>query len=155
MDFGRPIPPSPEASAALLEAFAQRDIEWHPRREVYQLDPARNVALLRDGGEMAYDLFLAVPVHRAPAVAVEAGLTTDGWIPVDPLTFETSYPGVYAMGDVAAVGPRAPGYSRRAMRRSLRSTSRQRSAAPPARPATAVAGSVTSSSAPARSRWST
>jgi sulfide:quinone oxidoreductase len=108
MDFGRPIPPSPEASAALLEAFAERDIEWHPRREVYELDPARQVALLRDGGEMAYDLFLAVPVHRAPAVVVDAGLTSDGWIPVDPLTFETSYPGVYAMGDVAAVGtPRA------------------------------------------------
>ena len=66
MDFGRPIPPSPAASAALLEAFADRGIEWHPSREVYELDPARNVALLRDGGEMPYDLFLAVPVHRAP-----------------------------------------------------------------------------------------
>ena len=66
MDFGRPIPPSPAASAALLEAFADRGIEWHPSREVHELDPARSVALLRDGGEMPYDLFLAVPVHRAP-----------------------------------------------------------------------------------------
>jgi sulfide:quinone oxidoreductase len=108
MDFGRPIPPSPEASAALLEAFAARGIEWHPSREVHALDAARKVALLRDGGEMAYDLFLAVPLHRAPAVVVESGLTEDGWIPVDSLTFETAYPGVYAVGDVAAVGtPRA------------------------------------------------
>ncbi len=108
MDFPRPIPPSPEASAALLEAFAARDIEWHPGREVRELDPARRVALLRDGGELAYDLFLAVPIHRAPAVVVDSGLTKDGWIPVDPLTLETVYPGVYAMGDVAAVGtPRA------------------------------------------------
>ena len=108
IDFGRPIPPSPAASAALLEAFAERDIEWHASREVCELDPARKVAVLRDGGEMPYDLFLAVPVHRAPAVVVEAGLTKDGWIPVDPQTFETAYPGVYAMGDVAAVGtPRA------------------------------------------------
>lgn len=108
MDFERPIPPSPDASAAVLEAFAERSIEWHAKREVYELDAARRVARLRDGGEMPYDLFLAVPVHRAPAVVVEAGLTVDGWIPVDPLTFETSYPGVYAMGDVAAVGtPRA------------------------------------------------
>ena len=108
IDFGRPIPPSPAASAALLEAFAERDIEWHPSREVCELDTSRNVALLRDGGEMPYDLFLAVPVHRAPAVVVEAGLTKDGWIPVDAQTFETSYPGVYATGDVAAVGtPRA------------------------------------------------
>jgi sulfide:quinone oxidoreductase len=108
IDFGRPIPPSPAASAALLEAFAERDIEWHPSREVHELDTTRNVALLRDGGEMPYDLFLAVPVHHAPAVVVEAGLTKDGWIPVDTQTFETSYPGVYATGDVAAVGtPRA------------------------------------------------
>jgi sulfide:quinone oxidoreductase len=108
IDFPRPIPPSPAASAALLEAFAEREIEWHARREVYELDPARKVALLRDGGEMAYDLFLAVPVHRAPEVVVQAGLTTDGWIPIDPITFETAYPGVYALGDVAAVGtPRA------------------------------------------------
>jgi sulfide:quinone oxidoreductase len=108
MDFGRPIPPSPDASDALLQAFAERGIEWHPKREVYELDTARSVALLRDGGELPYDLFLAVPVHRAPTVVAEAGLTVDGWIPVDRLTFETSYPGVYAMGDVAAVGtPRA------------------------------------------------
>ena len=108
IDFGRPIPPSPAAPPRWCEAFAERDIEWHPSREVYELDTTRNVALLRDGGEMAYDLFLAVPVHRAPAVVVEAGMTKDGWIPVDAQTFETSYPGVYAMGDVAAVGtPRA------------------------------------------------
>ncbi len=41
-------------------------------------------------------------------MVIDAGLTVDGWIPVDRLTFETSYPGVYALGDVAAVGtPRA------------------------------------------------
>jgi sulfide:quinone oxidoreductase len=85
-----------------------RGIEWHPQREVCELDPSRNVAILRDGGEMAYDLFLAVPVHRAPTVVVESGMTVDGWIPVDPLTLETSFPGVWAVGDVAAVGtPRA------------------------------------------------
>ena len=108
IDFGRPIPPSPAASAALVEAFAERGIEWHASREVCELDLARNVAILRDGGEMPYDLFLAVPVHHAPAVVTEAGLTTDGWIQVDAQTFETSFPGVYALGDVAAVGtPRA------------------------------------------------
>ncbi len=108
VDFPRPIPPSPDASAALLTAFAERGIEWHPRREVRELDPARKVAILRDGGEMPYDLFLGVPVHRAPAVVVESGMTVDGWIPVDPLTLETSFAGVYAVGDVAAVGtPRA------------------------------------------------
>jgi len=108
MNFGRPIPPSPSASVALLEAFTERGIDWHPSREVYELDPARKVALLRDGDEMPYDLFLAVPLHRAPRVVLESGLTEDGWIPVDSLSFETAHPGVFAIGDVAAVGtPRA------------------------------------------------
>jgi sulfide:quinone oxidoreductase len=108
VDFPRPIPPSPAASELLLTTFAERGIEWHPRREVCELDPARKVATARDGGELPYDLFLAVPVHRAPAVVVESGLAVDGWIPVNSLTLETSFPGVFAVGDVAAVGtPRA------------------------------------------------
>lgn len=108
VDFPRPIPPSPAASEVLVRTFAERGIEWHPRREVRELDPARDLALLRDGGEMPYDLFLAVPVHRAPAVVVESGLTQDGWIPVNARTLETAFPAVFAIGDVAAVGtPRA------------------------------------------------
>ncbi len=108
VDFPRPIPPSPAASEALVTAFAERGIEWHPRREVCELDPARKVAILRDGGELPYDLFLAVPIHRAPTVVLESPLAVDGWIPVNSLTLETSFPGVFAIGDVAAVGtPRA------------------------------------------------
>jgi sulfide:quinone oxidoreductase len=99
-----PIPPSPAASEALLAAFAERDIGWFPSTVVQGLDPARHVALLADGSELGYDLFLGVPKHRAPAVVVEAGMAEDGWIPVDPLTLETRFPGVYAVGDVTSVG---------------------------------------------------
>ncbi len=104
MPLGVPIPPSPVASRSLLAAFAERGIEWHPERLVRELDPARTMAVFRDGTEMPYDLFLGVPVHRAPAVVVASGLTVDGWIPVDPLTLETSFPDVYAVGDVTSVG---------------------------------------------------
>jgi sulfide:quinone oxidoreductase len=104
MPMGVPIPPSPAASEALLAAFAERGIDWHPERLVRELDPARRVAILSDGSEMPYDLFLAVPVHRAPAVVEAAGLTVDGWVPVDPLTLETAFAGVYAIGDVTSVG---------------------------------------------------
>jgi sulfide:quinone oxidoreductase len=99
-----PIPPSPDASKALLAAFAERDIEWHPSTLVRALDPERRVATFQDGGEMPYDLFLGVPVHRVPAVVAQSGLTVDGWIPVNPLTLETQFPGVYAVGDVTSVG---------------------------------------------------
>lgn len=109
-----PIPPSPDASKALLLAFAERGIDWHPERLVQELDPARSVALLRDGAEMPYDLFLGVPEHRVPAVVEASGMTVDGWVPVNPLTLETAFPGVYAVGDVTSVGtPKAGVFAER------------------------------------------
>ena len=104
MPLGAPIPPSPGASQALLAAFAERDIRWYPNQTVRSLDPTRNVALFADGNELQYDLFLGVPVHKVPDVVEASGLCVDGWIPVDPLTLATAYPGVYAVGDVTSVG---------------------------------------------------
>jgi sulfide:quinone oxidoreductase len=112
MPFGVPIPPSPAASAALLAAFAARGISWHPERLVHRLDPERHVAEFSDGTEMPFDLFLGVPRHKAPQVVETSGMTEDGWIPVDPLTLETRFPHVYAVGDVASVGtPKAGVFS--------------------------------------------
>jgi sulfide:quinone oxidoreductase len=104
MPFGVPIPPSPATSRALLAAFAERGIRFIPNREVRALDPARRAAVLDDGTEMPYDLFLGVPKHRVPDVVAESGMTKDGWIPVDPKNLKTRFPGVYAIGDVAGVG---------------------------------------------------
>ncbi|HLY33571.1 MAG TPA: FAD/NAD(P)-binding oxidoreductase, partial [Jatrophihabitantaceae bacterium] len=112
MPLPAPIPPSPAASEALLNAFAERGIEWHGSRVVTSLDPSRKVATFAAGGDMPYDLFLGVPVHRVPAVVAESGLSVDGWIPVDPYTLETSFENVYAVGDVTSVGtPKAGVFS--------------------------------------------
>jgi sulfide:quinone oxidoreductase len=104
MPLPKPVPPSPAASEALLAAFAERDITFLPERVVRGLDADRRVALLGDDADLPYDLFLGVPKHWAPDVVVTAGLTVDGWIPVNPLTLETSFPDVYAVGDVTSVG---------------------------------------------------
>lgn len=112
MPFPRPVPPSPDASQALMEAFTERGITWMPDRGVQALEPARHVVVLTDDTEVRYDLFLGIPVHVAPAVVVESGLTVDGWIPVDPATLATSYADVYAVGDVTSVGtPKAGVFS--------------------------------------------
>jgi sulfide:quinone oxidoreductase len=112
MPFGAPIPPSPPASKALLAAFAEREIAWHPDRRVDRLDPDRKVAVFSNGDEMAFDLFLGVPRHKVPPVVEESGMTEDGWIPVNPLTLETRFPDVYAVGDVTSVGtPKAGVFS--------------------------------------------
>ncbi len=104
MPFGLPIPPSPQASAVLLEAFRERGIQWVPEVRVTALDPDRRMALLSDGAELPYDLFLGIPVHRAPEVVLRSELAEDGWVPVDRLTLETRFPDVYAVGDVTSVG---------------------------------------------------
>lgn len=99
-----PVPPSPETSTALLDAFAERDIAFRPAVRINSLDPVRKVALLDGGGEIPYDLFLGVPKHRAPDVVLASGMTTDGYVPVGSETLETRFPGVYAVGDVTTVG---------------------------------------------------
>ncbi len=104
MPFNTPVPPSPDTSAALIEAFAQRDIAFVPGRRPIALDTAQRVATLDDGSELSYDLFLGVPVHRAPDVVIESGMTENGYIPVDSATLQSRYEGVYAVGDVATVG---------------------------------------------------
>jgi sulfide:quinone oxidoreductase len=117
MPFGIPIPPSPDTSKALLAAFAERGITFVPDRLVRALDPARRVALLDDGSEMPYDLFLGIPKHRVPAVVAASGLTENGWIPVDKTNLKTRFPGVYAIGDVTSVGtPKAGVFSEGAAR---------------------------------------
>jgi len=102
MPLGVPIPPSPEASAALLTEFERRGIAWHPGQLVRSVEPGR--AVLDDDTAIPFDLLLAVPTHRAPDVVVESGLAVDGWIPVDPLTLQTRFDDVYAVGDVTSVG---------------------------------------------------
>jgi sulfide:quinone oxidoreductase len=51
-----------------------------------------------------FDLLLAIPPHCCPEVVVKSGLTNGRhWVPVNPRTLQTSFPGVYAIGDVAEV----------------------------------------------------
>jgi sulfide:quinone oxidoreductase len=115
--FPTPIPPSPSTSEALLRAFAERGIEFVPRRPVASLDVARGAAVLADATEVPYDLFLGVPKHRAPDVILESGMAVDGYIPVDGHTLMTQFPDVYAVGDVATVGtPKAGVFSERQAR---------------------------------------
>ena len=81
------------------------------------LDPARRVAILDDGSELPYDLFLGIPKHRVPDVVAASGMTEDGWIPVNPQNLRTRFPGVYAIGDVTSVGtPKAGVFSEGAAR---------------------------------------
>jgi len=134
MPFGTPIPPSPDTSRAILAAFAERGITFVKDRLVQSLDPGRKVAVLNDGTELPYDLFLGVPVHRVPPVVVESGLAADvyGWVPVNKQTLETRFAGVYAVGDVNGVGtPKAGVFAEGAARVVAAAIISQRRGGPP------------------------
>jgi sulfide:quinone oxidoreductase len=114
-----PVPVSPATSTAIVSALAERDIAYTPGRRIRALDPSSHVAQSR-GGELPYDLFIGIPVHRAPPVVEACALTVggnDGWVAVDPRNLATRFPNVYAIGDCAdAPVPRAGVFAETAAR---------------------------------------
>jgi sulfide:quinone oxidoreductase len=110
-----PVPPSPDTSKAILGAFAERGITFIPNTRVTAVE-GKSV-MLDNGSTLPCDLFLGVPKNRAADVVVSAGLTEGGWVPVDPFTLLTKFPGVYAVGDLANTGvPKAGVYAEGAAR---------------------------------------
>lgn len=105
----KPIPIAVDVSDDLVALLEARGIAHRHATRVDTIDSEAKVTRLQDGGEVPFDLFLAVPVHVAPPVVVDSGLTEeDGWIAVDQVTLVTKWPGVYAVGDItSAPVPRA------------------------------------------------
>ena len=100
--------PMPVAGPALGDAVKQmlteKKIVFHPSHKLTAVNPTMR-ELGFDGKEpFKYDLLVAIPPHRGPKLAREAGLTNEaGWIPVDRATLGTKYENVYALGDVTAI----------------------------------------------------
>lgn len=96
-----------------LSAFMdERHIVHHFDRQVTAINTASQILRFHEE-EAPFDLLIGIPPHRAPAVLRQAGLVdASGYVPVhpqtleilsDPDTLEVQYPGVYAIGDVAAI----------------------------------------------------
>ncbi len=101
----RPVPVTAEVSQLFRDALASRGIEELPEHLVTSIDPAERLARLATGETLPYDLFVGIPVHRAPDPLSASGLAVNGWVPVDQTNLRTSFPRVYALGDVCT-GPR-------------------------------------------------
>jgi sulfide:quinone oxidoreductase len=101
----RPVPVTGEVAQMFRDALAARGIEELPQHLVTSIDPATHTAQLASGGTLPYDLFVGIPIHRAPDPLAAAGLAVDGWVPVDQTNLRTRFPRVYALGDVCT-GPR-------------------------------------------------
>ena len=101
----RPVPVTGEVAQMFRDALAARGIEELPQHLVTSIDPATRTARLASGGTLPYDLFVGIPVHRAPDPLAASGLAIDGWVPVDQANLRTRFERVYALGDVCS-GPR-------------------------------------------------
>ncbi len=92
-----------DSCAAFDGRLAGAGITVRPRTVATAVEPG--VVLTQDGLRIPFDLLLGVPPHRVPPVVAASGLTGGGpWVPVDRSTLQTSFPGVYAIGDVTAIG---------------------------------------------------
>jgi sulfide:quinone oxidoreductase len=101
----RPVPVTGEVAQMFRDALAARAIQELPQQLVTSIDPATRTARLASGGTLAYDLFVGIPIHRAPDPLAASGLAVNGWVPVDQTNLRTRFQHVYALGDVCT-GPR-------------------------------------------------
>lgn len=94
----------PDVSASVRAMVESKGITYHPEHQVERVDPGAKRISFADGSGADFDLLAYVPPHRPPAVVSESGLVGDsGWIGVDRHTLTTSFPGVYAIGDVTTI----------------------------------------------------
>lgn len=100
-----PVPVTGEVSQMFRDGLAARNVEVQAQTLVTGIDPATKTAQLADGRTIPYDLFIGIPIHRAPEPLAASGLAPAGWVPVDQDNLPTAFDKVYALGDVCT-GPR-------------------------------------------------
>jgi sulfide:quinone oxidoreductase len=98
-----PVPVTPEVSQRFVDELAARGIEYVAEKKVVELDVASKEAVLESGERLPYDLFVGIPIHRVPAVVKESGLAEGDWVAVDRDNLVTSFPDVYAVGDLVNI----------------------------------------------------
>ncbi|MBI4947731.1 MAG: NAD(P)/FAD-dependent oxidoreductase [Bacteroidetes bacterium] len=109
--------PMPVAGQQTGEAFNQilkaHNINYYPEHSVMKIEGKKNKIVFANNAEANYDLLIGVPPHGAPKAIADSGLIdSTGYIPVHPQTMQivdnvdeltTCYPGVFAIGDIAAI----------------------------------------------------
>jgi len=112
-----PMPASADLSRDLVAAFEEAGIRLLLGRSVRALEPGRKTAVLDDGTELPYALYLGIPKHQVPQPVLASGMAENGWVPITLHTMETRFPDVYAIGDLAATGmPKAGSFAESAAR---------------------------------------
>ena len=101
----QPMPVAgPGLGDTVRRMLEERGIVFHPLHKLTAVEPAARQMRFEGKPPVGYDLLVAIPPHRAPALLRNAGLTNEaGWIPVGPHTLATRHEHIYALGDVTAI----------------------------------------------------
>ncbi len=91
-----------QASCDTIEGRLEgHGITFHPNHKAKSIEAGEVVF---ENKRIPFDLLLGVPPHKPPLVVRESGLVSDsGWVDIDARTMETSFKGVYAIGDVTQI----------------------------------------------------
>jgi len=107
-----------EVDAAARAALSSAGIrlETQPVARLLTSGGQLEAVALADGARVACDVLFTHPPQRQVALvrALDLALDADGYVQADPMTRETSVPGIYAAGDLttrmqAAIGAAAAG----------------------------------------------
>ena len=86
---------------AIEGRLAKNGIDFLPGRQAIRVEAGE---VIFPNGSLQYDLLLGIAPHRCPDVVVASGLAKNSaWVRVNPRTLATTFPAVYAVGDVAQV----------------------------------------------------
>lgn len=91
----------PSVAAWAEEEFSRRGITLETFFNMEAVDPAARVITSVEGGQLAYDLLVAVPPHVGDGLGAASGLAVDGgWLPAHRHTLQVGdLPNVFALGD--------------------------------------------------------
>lgn len=101
----QPMPVAgPQLGDAVKQMLQSKSIGFHPLHALSTVDPQSRSLRFQKGEDFTYDLLVAIPPHRPPALLRDTGLTNPaGWVPVNAHTLATTSERVYAIGDATAV----------------------------------------------------
>ncbi len=95
-----------EVSNQVRRLLESKDIRYLPEHELIATTDEK-LAFSTHSGERKttdFELLAYTPSHQCPSVIVKSGLCKkSGWIEADRQTLETSFPNVYAIGDITSI----------------------------------------------------
>jgi sulfide:quinone oxidoreductase len=99
----QPMPVAGKAAGDFMKSLlAEKGIEYFPLHKPKTVTDKKIV--YENGFELNHEILCVMPVHRAPKVVRESGLTDEsGFVPVELGSFKTAVGRVYAVGDVASL----------------------------------------------------